>query len=547
MRKPALLVRAGLVLVCAVLAVPMGQPIALLWLSGLVAVALLGSRLTNLILRTAVFGLEALMWGFAVVSTGGAMSPLLPYLIAPLFATGFTVSVPAAFVVSGAALVGLVAASASMDYPITTEFSVAAGQFLVVGTLVGLIAAWLRSLRMRSRPEAPYAEAHRLLAQLHAVALRLPGSLDPVTIASALLDEIAPTAEAAGFGESAILIDVGGERLITLAHRGAERLTWDTSVRRHGPLGAAWARQRLRVEHRRMASATGAKGPGVSVVAPLSAGNRALGVLVLETREARECPPELRREVAAIAGTGALQLATALLFDDVRGVATTEERRRLSREIHDGVAQELASLGYAVDGLLMTARELGDEHYADGMQALREHITKLLAELRISIFDLRSEVDPYGGLGAALSEYVRTIGTRSDLTVHVSLDEAPNRLPALAEAELLRIAQQAIANARRHAQAENLWVTCRVAPPHAQIVVEDDGRGLIPAQGDGFGLTIIRERAQRLGAQLVIEAREPRGTRVDVRIGSVAAPEPEAAPDPPHDDWGSHVDHSALG
>lgn len=525
----------------------MGEPTALLWLATLVAVALVGSRLTNLILRTAAFGLEALIWGFGVVSTGGPMSPLLPYLIAPLFATGFTVSVPGAFAVAGAAVVGITAASTIMDNPLTTEFNVAVGQFLIVATLVGLIAAWLRSLRMRTKPEAPYLEAHRLLAQLHAVALRLPGSLDLVTIGDALLDQIAPGGEAAGFAESAVLVDVGGERLLPLAHRGAERLTWDTSVRQHGPLGEAWARRKLRVEHRRMHGAAGVKGPGTSVVAPLTAGNRALGVLVLESREARDCPPQLLRRVAAVAETGALQLATALLFDDVREVATTEERRRLSREIHDGVAQELASLGYAVDELLMTARELGDKAYAEGIQALREHITKLLAELRISIFDLRSEVDPYGGLGAALSEYVRTIGTRSDLTVHVSLDEAPNRLPAQAEAELLRIAQQAIANARRHAQAENLWVTCRVAPPHAQIVIEDDGRGLIPAQGDGFGLTIIRERAQRLGAQLVIEAREPCGTRVDVRIGSVAVPEPEAARAASHDDWGFHVDHSALG
>jgi signal transduction histidine kinase len=547
LRKPALLVRAGLILVCAVLAVPMSQPKALLWLAGLAAVALVGSRLTNRILRTAVFGLEALIWAFGVVATGGPMSPMLPYLIAPLFATGFTVSVPGAFVVAGAGAVGITAASAIMDYPLTTELNVAVGQFLIIATLVGLIAAWLRSLRMRTKPEAPYVEAHRLLAQLHAVALRLPGSLDLVTIADALLDQIAPAGEAAGFGESAVLVDVRGERLVPLAHRGAERLTWDTSVRQHGPLREAWVRQKLRVEHRRMPGTAGVKGPGVSVVAPLSAGNRVLGVVALESQHMRDCPPQLRRQIAAVAETGALQLATALLFDDVREVATTEERRRLSREIHDGVAQELASLGYAVDALLMTARESGDQGYAEGVQALREHITKLLAELRISIYDLRSEVDPYGGLGAALSEYVRTIGTRSDLTVHVSLDEAPNRLPAQAEAELLRIAQQAIANARRHAQAQNLWVTCRVAPPHAQIVVEDDGRGLIPAQGDGFGLTIIRERAQRLGAQLVIEAREPRGTRVDVRIGPVAVPEAEAAHDTSHDDWGSHVDHGAFG
>src|SRR4029453_14400635 len=147
--------------------------------------------------------------------------------------------------------------------------------------------------------------------------------------------------------------------------------------------------QKLRVEHRRMPGTAGVKGPGVSVVAPLSAGNRVLGVVALESQHMRDCPPQLRRQIAAVAETGPLQLAAALLFDEVREVAPPEERRRLCREIHDGVAQELASLGYAVDALLMTARESGDQGYAEGVQALREHITKLLAALRISIYDMQ--------------------------------------------------------------------------------------------------------------------------------------------------------------
>jgi signal transduction histidine kinase len=149
-----------------------------------------------------------------------------------------------------------------------------------------------------------------------------------------------------------------------------------------------------------------------------------------------------------------------------------------------------------VDGLLMTARELGDERYAEGC---RPCASTSVGRAAVSIFACAARstrtVD-----SAPRCRVCRTIGTRSDLTVHVSLDE-PNRLPAQAEAELLRIAQQAIANARRHAQAENLWVTCRVAPPHAQIVVEDDGRGLIRPKATA-SMTIIRERAQRLARNL---------------------------------------------
>jgi signal transduction histidine kinase len=101
----------------------------------------------------------------------------------------------------------------------------------------------------------------------------------------------------------------------------------------------------------------------------------------------------------------------------------------------------------------------------------------------------------------------------------VILDEAPDRLPISAEAELLRIAQEAITNARKHAGAEHLWVTCRVDPPFAHLRIEDDGRGLGDKRHDSFGLEVMRERAERLGGILEIGQREPRGTFVDVRLG----------------------------
>ena len=224
-------------------------------------------------------------------------------------------------------------------------------------------------------------------------------------------------------------------------------------------------------------------------------------------------------QVTQVVGEAALRLETALLFDEVRGVATAEERRRVAREIHDGIAQELSYLGYVVDGLAADARDGGTD-LPDQLQGLRQEITRIVSELRLSIFDLRSEVDVHGGLGAALSEYVRSVGQQSELTVHMSLAESANRLPAETEAELLRIAQEAITNARKHAQAENLWVTLEVDPPHALLRVEDDGRGLGRARSDSYGLQIMRERARRLRTTVTVRPRQPRGTAVEVDLGS---------------------------
>jgi signal transduction histidine kinase len=150
---------------------------------------------------------------------------------------------------------------------------------------------------------------------------------------------------------------------------------------------------------------------------------------------------------------------------------------------------------------------------------LRDEITRIITELRMSIFDLRSEVDVHGGLGSALTEYVRSVGRQSGFTVHLSLNEAPNRLPAETEAELLRIAQEAITNARKHAEAENLWVSLLVDPPGAVLTVEDDGRGLGQARLDSYGLQIMKERATRLRTNVVVEPRVPRGTRVAIALG----------------------------
>ena len=105
------------------------------------------------------------------------------------------------------------------------------------------------------------------------------------------------------------------------------------------------------------------------------------------------------------------------------------------------------------------------------------------------------------------------------MTVHLVLDESSHRLPIEMEAEMLRIAQEAITNARRHARARNLWVTCRVSPPRAFLRVADDGRGLGRGRPDSFGMEIMRERAVRIGAVMTCRSRVGGGTVIEVALG----------------------------
>jgi signal transduction histidine kinase len=111
------------------------------------------------------------------------------------------------------------------------------------------------------------------------------------------------------------------------------------------------------------------------------------------------------------------------------------------------------------------------------------------------------------------------------------LDEQTTRLRSEVESELLRIAQEAMTNAVRHSGASAINVQCSVAPPLAEVVVADNGRGLGPGRDDSHGLEIMRERAALVAAELYVSDNAPHGTVVCVRIDGVSSPEVAVAAD----------------
>jgi signal transduction histidine kinase len=491
---------------------------ALSWLPLLVAAATIGAvrqqpRLAGRIGRI----VEALACAAAVVGTDDPTSPLLPYLIAPAFAGGLLAGVTGAFTSPGFAALVLISALPFVDEP-THDWGVSIAEWVLLAVAVGLLAAWIRRLLLSGEPrpqisDSSYAAAYRLLSQLRPVARQLSVGLDPGTIAQSLLQSLKDVHD---FERGAVYVRTGAGRLVPLAFIGSSRIDWEVDVAGDGPFAEAWLSQRPQRLTRQLSGP-----PGSALVIPLVIGLRTFGLVGFETVR-RTLGPHDAEQAARLAEDSALRLETALLFDDVRGLATAEERRRVAREIHDGIAQELSYLGYFVDGLAAESRGVNDSMEQQLLQ-LRSEITRIVSELRMSIFDLRSEVDVHGGLGAALSEYVRSVGRQSGLTVHTSLAETPNRLPAETEAELLRIAQEAITNARKHAEAENLWVSLSVDPPGAVLRIEDDGRGLGKARADSYGIQIMRERAKRLRTTVDVLPREPRGTVVEVRLGDDTA------------------------
>jgi signal transduction histidine kinase len=208
-----------------------------------------------------------------------------------------------------------------------------------------------------------------------------------------------------------------------------------------------------------------------------------------------------------------------------------EERRRLAREMHDGVAQEIASLGYFVDTLVQ--QEPDGSPLFRQLSMLSERLTMVVGEVRRSVQTLRTSIGENDSLGTAIGSLARHLSASSGIPIHVTLDEQTTRLRSEVESELLRIAQEAMTNAVRHSGAATIDVLCRVAPPRAEIVVSDDGNGLGTGRDDSHGMEIMRERAALIGARLEVDDRAPRGTTVAVRLTSngVSAPEPSARPE----------------
>jgi signal transduction histidine kinase len=505
------IVRLGVLALCALLSFLSERPVprSALMLLAVLALAMSVPVPTGAIRRARPFVEAAAAAGIIGLSAGTLPEPLLPYLVVPPLAAGLLSGAGAAV---GASLVSLVVlvitASQAGDLTLRTQITQIA-EWVGLGLATGLVGAWARSVATREgQVNSTYVSAHRLLTRLRDVARALPTGLDEVTLAQQVLSTMSTDLS---FDRAALYARSEGGVLMPLAYSGADHVDWLPSPE-EGIWGKVWQSGQVVQQTGTFSDPT----QGHSAVLALRLGDRRVGLIGVE----RIGGPWSARHLAraqSLADDAALRIDTGQLFSEVRALATVEERRRLAREIHDGIAQEVASLGYVVDDLLH--RPLDEEATSD-LMTLRRELTRIVDELRLSIFDLRSDVQPAAGLGAALTSYVRSVGTGAGLTVHLVLDESAYRLPIEAETELLRVAQEAITNARKHARARNLWVTCRVDPPRAFLRIADDGRGLGTPRPDSFGLEIMRERATRLGAGLTVRNRVGGGTVVEVTLGA---------------------------
>src|SRR3989449_36473 len=202
--------------------------------------------------------------------------------------------------------------------------------------------------------------------------------------------------------------------------------------------------------------------------------------------------------------------------------AVLAERNRIAREIHDNLAQEMLGISVQLEVVARTmpaSAELAKTHL-DRVRILVRHG---IAEARRYVWDLRSQALDKTDLPAALSDTARRLTTETAVQAKVEVSGTFRPLSPLIEGNLLRIGQEAINNAVRHAQARNILIDLRFDARCVQLSVRDDGHGFYYEEsqnGDAkhFGLVGMQERAVRIGGSLKVNSREGEGTEIIVNV-----------------------------
>jgi len=447
--------------------------------------------------------------GFAVGAICGFALDLAPELLAALavapFVAGLGRGPRGVFAALSASLVGLVILGVA-DGALTEGQSLDVFSWAATGFGLGLVASYVHSVTgPADDPLAAYREARSLIKELLELSRDLSSGLDAVSLSGEILAQVRdqlPT-------EALALHVPSGADLVALVSDGLA-IDLDPEIA-HSLAGRVLAGEGLIVHGRSFAFPLATEGETVAVVTGTLSDNVDPEVIgFLDT--VRELPGRL------VAIT--VRLDTALLFAALKAQATAEERGRLAREMHDGLAQDIAYLGYVVDALSATA-DMPQQR--EQLIDLRKQITGVVAEVRKSVLTLRTQVGASESLGAGLGRLARHLSDVSGIPIQVTVDERTTRLRPEVEAELLRIGQEAMNNAVKHARASHIEVSCRVDPPNVDLTITDDGHGLQGGRSDSHGLAIMRERARLIGASLEVGDQHTGGVLVSVRIGS---PEP---------------------
>lgn len=304
------------------------------------------------------------------------------------------------------------------------------------------------------------------------------------------------------------------------ADRSLDALAADLAARLV-PAGARLVVLDVGGDHPGASAATGPDAAGLDraggAAVPIHLDGQAMGTLAVYG------PPGVEVDAAEFAALRQLAGLAAMLIAAADGTAVRgqwtvqaqeDERARLAADIHDGIAQRLVSLSFHLDAASRAIES--DPPFAVEQVARAQELAQLAAaETRAAIGGLRPPVLDDLGLQLALLGLARTVGA---VPVDTARVRCRHRMPDAVQTALYRIAQEALHNVVRHAQAAQAVLALECSPHEVRLTITDDGVGLPPTSAAdlGVGLSAIRQRAAAVGASLAVRSRPDAGTTIQV-------------------------------
>lgn len=201
--------------------------------------------------------------------------------------------------------------------------------------------------------------------------------------------------------------------------------------------------------------------------------------------------------------------------------ATEEERKRISREIHDGPAQMLANVLLRTDLISRTYQERGIEQALQEILELKEMVRDALHEVRRIIYDLRPMALDDLGIVPTLKKYLNSVEDyNKGTTVHFNSIGEPIRIGTNYEVAVFRLVQECVNNAIKHGKAHTVSVNFEWRKEHVNITIKDNGIGFDTniVKKNSFGLIGMRERVELLNGEMNLTSAENKGTRIMFKI-----------------------------
>ncbi len=271
---------------------------------------------------------------------------------------------------------------------------------------------------------------------------------------------------------------------------------------------------------------------------PVTAGDRILGVLSVASTAPEQIGEEEMLLLEAVGRQMGIALEHARLWTELEAKervraellakalrAQEEERKRIARELHDQIGQSLNALVFGIK-TAEAILQADVDRASEVLGRLKGAAADTVRELQTTVYDLRPSVLDDLGLGPALRWFAESRVQASGVAVTLELPEPERRLPSEVETALFRIAQEALTNVVKHADARHVNVALSVEVERATLEIADDGVGFVATQvfapdddsGRGLGLLGMRERAELLGGRWEAESCVGEGTRVRVEI-----------------------------